>query len=90
MLSPPILLRFTRHRRRVGVFHLEPIRRAPRAIGRVLSLRHDALEPELAGVGRKTISPSLCSMCSLNGCHLALGKGRAMGLLCHTSSKSAK
>src|SRR5262249_11708228 len=33
------------------VLHLEPIRRAPRAIRRVLPFRHDAFEPHLAGVG---------------------------------------
>jgi len=33
------------------VLHLEPMRRAPRAIHRVLTLRHDAFESHLAGMG---------------------------------------
>src|SRR5262249_17073908 len=48
---PPILFGFALHRRCVGVLHFEPIGRAPRAIGRLLPLRHDAFESHLAGVG---------------------------------------
>ena len=50
-VSPPILLRFPLNCRSRQVLHLEPIRRAPRAIRRVLPLRHDAFESHLAGVG---------------------------------------
>jgi hypothetical protein len=46
----PILLRLPCHRRRVRVLHLEPIRRAPRAVRRVLPLRHDTFQPHLAGM----------------------------------------
>ena len=34
-----------------GALHLEPIRRASRAIHRVLALRHNTVESHLAGVG---------------------------------------
>jgi hypothetical protein len=37
--------------RRIGVLHLEPIGRAARTVGRVLPLRHDTFEPDLAGMG---------------------------------------
>src|SRR5262245_41105025 len=47
----PILFGFPLHRRCRQVLHLEPIRRAPRAIHRILPLRHDAFEAYLAGVG---------------------------------------
>src|SRR6516165_6497457 len=47
----PFLFLFAPHRRSHRVLHFEPIRRAPRAIHRVLALRHDAFEPHLAGVG---------------------------------------
>jgi flagellar biosynthesis component FlhA len=39
------------HGRCIRVLHFEPVRRAARAIHRVLALRHDAFEPHLAGVG---------------------------------------
>jgi len=32
-------------------FHFEPVGRAPRAVGRILALRHDTFEPHLAGMG---------------------------------------
>src|SRR5215470_4365268 len=48
---PPILFRLALHRRRRRVLHLEPIRRAPRAIRRVLPFRDDTFESHLAGVG---------------------------------------
>src|SRR5262249_29245571 len=48
---PPIFFCLALHRRRRRVLHLEPIRRAPRAIRRVLPLRHDAFESHLAGMG---------------------------------------
>src|SRR5262249_42125281 len=47
----PIFLRLALHRRCRQVLHLEPIRRAAGAIHRVLTLRHDAFESHLAGVG---------------------------------------
>src|SRR5215831_18423881 len=47
----PVLFLFALHRRSRGVLHFEPIRRAPRAIHRVLTLRHDTFESHLAGVG---------------------------------------
>src|SRR5271157_4130470 len=47
---PPVLLRFPLYRRRVRVLGLDPVRRAPRTIGRVAPLRHDALEADLARV----------------------------------------
>src|SRR5689334_21008429 len=49
--SRPILLRFARHRRGRRVLHLEPIGRAPRAVERVLALRHDAFQSHLARIG---------------------------------------
>jgi hypothetical protein len=51
LLLPPILLGLPPHRRCRWVLHLEPVRRAPRAVRRVLPLRHDAFEPHLAGMG---------------------------------------
>jgi hypothetical protein len=45
--------------RRIRIFHLEPIGKAPRAVRRVLALAHDAFEPELAGVSEhRTVSRS--------------------------------
>src|ERR1700737_1582394 len=46
----PILLGFALHRGRVGVLALDPVRRAARPVARVLPLRHNAFEPELAGM----------------------------------------
>jgi hypothetical protein len=40
------------------VFHFEPVRRAPRAVGRVLPLRHDTFEPHLAGMGEDCSVPA--------------------------------
>src|SRR5262249_19373229 len=51
LLPHPSLFLFALHRLSRQVLHLEPIRRAPRAVGRVLALRHDAFESYLAGVG---------------------------------------
>src|SRR5262249_9478808 len=48
---PPILLGLTLHPRSRRVLHLEPMRRAPRAIRRVLALRHDTFNPHLARMG---------------------------------------
>ena len=48
--SAPILFRFPLHRRRVRVFHLEPVLRAPGDVARAQPLRHDAFEAHLAGV----------------------------------------
>jgi hypothetical protein len=42
--------RFARHRRASRVVHLEPVGRAAGTVGRVLALRHDAFESELAGM----------------------------------------
>jgi hypothetical protein len=39
----PILVRLPLHRRRIRVLALDPVRRAPGAIGRVAALRDDAL-----------------------------------------------
>src|SRR5262249_39912636 len=47
----PIFFRLALHRRSRRVLHLEPITRAPRAVERVLALRHDAFEPHLARMG---------------------------------------
>jgi hypothetical protein len=49
--SPPILLRLALHCRRLRVLHLKPIGRTAGAVGRPLTLGHDAFEPELAGYG---------------------------------------
>jgi hypothetical protein len=48
----PVFLGFAFHCRFVAVLHLEPIGRAARTIGRVLSLRDNAFEPELAGLAK--------------------------------------
>src|ERR1700730_11946808 len=48
--SAPLLLSQSLHRRSIRVLALDPIWRAPRAIARVLALRHDSLEAEPAGV----------------------------------------
>jgi hypothetical protein len=48
----PILFGFPLYRRCVRVLALDPMRRAPRAIARVLALRHDALQSYLAGMGK--------------------------------------
>jgi hypothetical protein len=45
-------LLFSFYCRRVGVLHLEPIGRGAGAVGRVLPLRHDTFEAELAGVAK--------------------------------------
>src|SRR3984893_2970822 len=50
-LSPtPVFLGFPFHRWRGGVLALDPVRLAPRAVGRVLPLRHHALKAHLASV----------------------------------------
>src|SRR6516164_5741752 len=49
-MSRSVLLGLPPHRRRVWVLALDPVQRAPRAIGGVAALRDDAFEPELAGV----------------------------------------
>jgi hypothetical protein len=41
------------HRRRLRVFHLEPVGRAAGTVGGILTLRHDAFEPQLAGMGEE-------------------------------------
>jgi hypothetical protein len=46
----PIFLGLALHRRRFRVLELEPVLRPAGAIARPEPLRHDALEPELAGV----------------------------------------
>jgi hypothetical protein len=46
----PILLRLPSHRRGLRILHLEPVGRAPRPVGRILSLGDDAFEAHLAGV----------------------------------------
>jgi hypothetical protein len=46
----PILLGLAFQRRRVWVLALDPVGRSARTIGRVTPFRHDAFEPELAGV----------------------------------------
>jgi hypothetical protein len=48
--SSPILLRLALHRRRRRILHLKPVGRAAGAVGRVLTLRYDAFQAELAGV----------------------------------------
>src|SRR5262249_25384389 len=54
-LSPfpfsPILLFFPLHRWCIQVLHFKPVGGAPRTVGGILALRHDAFEPQLAGVG---------------------------------------
>src|SRR5215472_16656607 len=50
--SAPILLCLALHRRCIRVLHFEPIGRAAGTIGRILALRHDAFEAELAGMGK--------------------------------------
>jgi hypothetical protein len=60
----PIFLLFALHRRCIGVLHLEPVRRAAGAVGRIFPLRHDTFSPSLHEC-RNTVSPSP-SMCSLN------------------------
>ena|SRR5215468_109757 len=47
----PLFLILAFHGRRVGVLHLEPIGRAPRTVGGIFSLRDDAFEAKLAGMG---------------------------------------
>jgi hypothetical protein len=49
-LLSPILFGLAPHRFTRRVLHLEPVRRAPRPIRRILQLRDDALEPKFAGV----------------------------------------
>src|SRR6185295_13134360 len=48
-LSAPVLLRLVLHGRRIRVL-LEPVAGATGAVARAQPLRHDALEPHLAGV----------------------------------------
>src|SRR5262245_44092253 len=55
----PILFRLALHRRRFWVLHLEPIGRAAGPIGRVLPLRNDALQAELAGVAKDGLAVAL-------------------------------
>src|SRR5258705_12265039 len=50
LLPTPILARLALHCWRVRVLELEPIRRAPGAVGRAEPLRYDAFEAHLAGV----------------------------------------
>ena len=45
-----MLLGFTPHGRRIRVLHFEPIGRTAGTVGRILALRYDAFEAELAGV----------------------------------------
>ena len=49
-LFTPVFLRLALHRRCIRVLHFEPIGRAAGTIGRILALRHDAFEAELAGM----------------------------------------
>jgi hypothetical protein len=58
----------------LGFFILEPIRRAPRAISRVLPLRHDAFEAELAGMGEDGRAVALDMLIELHA-----GTGAATG-----------
>src|SRR5262245_41808596 len=51
-VSSPVLLRLAPHRLAPRVLALEPVGRAARAIRRALHLRHDALQPHLAGMGK--------------------------------------
>src|SRR5262245_44650008 len=55
----PILLRLALHRRRLLVLHVEPGRAAPEAAGRVLPLRNDAFQAELAGVAEGGLAVAL-------------------------------
>src|SRR6516165_3339067 len=48
--SAPVFFGQSLHRRSIRVLALDPIRRATGSISRVLPLRHDAFEPELACV----------------------------------------
>ena len=73
-LPAPLLFRFSLHRRASRVLHLEPIGRAARSVGRVLALRDDALEPDLADCdwpsGLTTTSPFVAAatqFCIANG-----------------------
>jgi hypothetical protein len=61
--ASPVLLRLAPHRRACRVLALEPVGRAPRAVARVLALRHDALQAHLAGMGEH--GRAVGSMCSL-------------------------
>jgi hypothetical protein len=49
-LFAPFFLFFALHCRRVSVLHLEPIGRAAGTVWRILPLRDNAFEAELAGV----------------------------------------
>src|SRR5262245_47479249 len=59
-LTVPILLRLPPHRFTCRVLYLDPVRRAPGDVARVLALRDDAFEAEPAGVLEYTVAPS-CS-----------------------------
>jgi hypothetical protein len=48
----PNLLFLPLHGRASRILHLEPIGQEARAIGRILPLRHNALQAHLAGVGK--------------------------------------
>src|SRR5262249_22186185 len=50
-LVAPFFLLFPFHGRCICVFHFEPIWRAAGTVGRVLALRHNAFEANLAGMG---------------------------------------
>src|SRR5262249_37657818 len=56
MLSPPVLLGLTPHRLACRVLALDPVGRAAGAVHRRLALRHDAFEPESAGVAEDHVS----------------------------------
>ena len=53
---PPVLFLLSLHRRCIRVLHFDPIGRAPRTVGRVLALRHDAFEAELARVPKHDVA----------------------------------
>jgi hypothetical protein len=55
----PILLGFSLHRRRIRVFHLQPIGRSAAAVRRVFPFRYDALQPHFASVGKEIAAVQL-------------------------------
>src|SRR5262245_31910186 len=51
------------------ILHLEPLRRAPRAIRRVLALRYDSFKPHLAGMSEdgRAVAFDVCSLNRMPG-----------------------
>src|SRR3954464_6943114 len=74
--SSPILFRLSPHRLARRVLHLEPIRRAARAKGRVLPLAHDAFQPHPAGVVEDGLAVIEFQMLVVPDPQAGLGQGR--------------